>query len=793
MMWNSFVTSYRFILKSKTFTAINLIGLTAGLTASFFLLIYIINEFSYDSFHTKSNRIFRIITHTESTSIPFSPSLLPTRLMAGSEGIEKSGRILSLAYLIGEVSVDQQRNFVKAPGFMCADPEILDILTIPLLSGEGQTGLLSKHSVLLSESAALRCFGKTDPVGRNLKIMAGGIPDSLTVTGIFRDLPWNSTIQVDYLAGIDLFEEMMEQFGMDLESESRTYEDYYAEMFILTDRPGRIREIREGIPVLLDSLGLADQHVHYSFQNIRDIYLDSAKILNDFHQKGNPEALFYYGSLALFILLLAGINYSILSTARSALRFKEIGVRKILGATRRTLRIQILIESMMLTFLAFPLSFLVLGIIEPFVDKLYGYEIQLYTVNMLIYIPLFAGITLFIGFFSGAYLALYLSALNPLKAIKNQIYTRQRFNLSKIFIVFQLFITLSLLICMIIIFAQLHYCLNPDTGVRKDHLLIVPVDPEAFPYYPELRDETGKEASVLSLSGSSIIPPSDARTNITHKSSDTSTTTKFLETYYVDAGFFNTLNIEIVAGGDFNTTIDTGSLLLTVLNQEAVSALKLNNPVDTVLGPFKIVGVAEDFSIHSFYNEISPALFIYKPEWCQFMVVRYMPGTEAKTVAAIRQHWDKLAPGLPFVYSTYKDELNRMYNKEQKFSQVVASFAFLAFIITGMGLFGLALLISERRMKETAIRKVFGASNTDILFRMLKEFLIYIGIASLVAIPGTWFLMRYWLSAFYYQVGMHWYLFVIATASVTIFVSAIILLRTYRVLHQHPINALRYE
>ncbi|MBC8314966.1 MAG: ABC transporter permease [Bacteroidales bacterium] len=793
MMWNSFVTSYRFILKSKTFTAINLIGLTAGLTASFFLFIYIINELSYNSFYQNNNRIFRIIREVSGVKIPLSPALLTSNLQSHISGIEKTGKIIFLPLQVGPIPVKQNDNFVEENGFICADPEILEILSIQVFSRYDANEQLDSNSVILSESAALRCFGTKNPVGRQLGINISGIPFSPTVTGVFRDLPWNSTIQIDYIASMDLFRSLMLEFVIDLDSEVDAFEDAYAESYLLIDRSSRAGEIQAQIPALLDSLGHTDADVNYRFQNIGDIYLDSPDIVNDFHLKGDRDSLFYYASLAIFILLLAGINYSILSTARSALRFKEVGVRKVLGATKRVLRMQILIESMMLTFLAFPLSFLVLGLVEPFMDNLYGYKIQLYTWNMLIYIPLFAGITLLIGFVSGAYLALYLSALNPLKAIKNQIFTRQRFSMSKVFIVFQLLITLSLLICVIIILAQLDYCLHENTGIDKRNLLTVSFDPEEFHDYTKLRDKTRKEKSVIAVSGSSIMPPSNARTSIPIALSDTLEQPISAETYYVDEGFLETLGVEIVAGKGIHASDADSISTPTVLNQDFVVQVKLTDPVNTSLGQFKIMGIVRDFNIHSFYSKINPALFIYAPDKCRYMVVRFQPGTLNETVDGIQQHWEELAPGMPFQYTTFNDALSNMYDQEQKFGQVVSLFALLAFIITGMGLFGLALLISERRMKETAIRKVFGASNVDILFRMQKEFLVYIGIASLIAVPATWILMNYWLSTFYYKTGMHWYLFVISIVSVTIFVSAIILMRTYRVLHQNLINALRYE
>ena len=793
MMWNSFVTSFRFILKSKVFTTINLIGLTAGLTASFFLFIYIINELSYNTGFQENNRIFRVITETSSEKSPLSPFKLSSALQAQNETVKKSGCLVFLPFQVGAVSVKQHDKLAKELTFICADQEILDILSIHVIKSSNTSNLSDSNTVIISESASRRCFGDEDPVGKKLEVNVGGVPALLTVTGLFQDLPWNSTMKIDYIASMDVFYTVMTIFGVDLDEEIRSGEDSYVETYILTQRSVQISAIQDQMSAIIDTVGLSNEEISFTFQNITDIYLGSADTINDFHLKGDRNSLFYYSSLAIFILLLAGINYSILSTARSALRFKEIGVRKVLGATKRALRMQILIESMLLTFLAFPLSFLVLGIVEPFMSDLYGYEIRLYTFNMLIYIPLFAGITLLIGFISGAYLAIYLSALHPLKAIKNQIFTRQRFSISKIFIIFQLFITLSLLICVVIIFAQLNYCLHGKTGIKKENLLLVSFDPGDFPHYQALRKAAEKEEGVIAISGTFPIPLDDVAITNSVKLEDSAQSTIYYDQYFVDKNFLETLGVDLIAGTGFVGTDSLFPGITTILNQEAVKELMLLDPINSSIGSLTFIGVAEDCNLNSFHTRIKPAMFIYNPTACRTLVVRCLPGSLEKITDAIRNQWEELAPDLPFNYSTYTDKLSNIYSQEQKFGQVVSSFSLLAFIITGMGLFGLALLISERRMKETAIRKVFGASNADILFRMQKEFLVYIAIASLIAVPATWILMSYWLSSFYYKTGMHWYLFVISIISVTIFVSAIILMRTYRVLHQNPINALRYE
>ena len=785
-------TTYRFILKNRTFTAINLIGLTAGLTVSFFLLVYIINEYSYNNFHQDAHKIFRIITQTADATTPLSPILVAHTIQDQVPAVSEVGRMVYITFLTGPVQITEQDKIVQEKDFICASPNIGQILTLPVISGNDSTGLKGPRTILLSQSAAKRCFGNQDPLDQELEVEMGGLPLKLKVTGILRDLPWNSTIQIDFLASYDVFDTVMTFFEIDLAGEIASCDDLYAEHYIRINASEGIGEIHQMMPAILDSLNLTKEEMRFSFQPITDIYLESDLIINDPHQKGEKSALVYYGSLALFILLLAGINYSILSTARSSMRFKEMGMRKILGVKIKRLRVQILLESMILTFLSFPLTFLLLGFLDPFLDRLLGYDVALYTTNMLVYLPLFALITLLIGLFSGLYVAFYLSSLNPLKAIQEKIVFRQRFSFTRLFIIIQLFISLSLLISVIIIFKQLSFCLHKENRIDADNLVMVPFAPGEFQAYPLFRDLMIQEPFIRAVSGGDNPPPSASSSNTLINIVGSEDPVE-LEIYAADAAYFSTLGIPMISGSDFSKPVSDSAEPVIILNQKAVESLQIEDLSTFLFSQRKVGGVVEDFHIHSMYDPIKPAVFNYSPEACSYLIIRHKPGYQTQTIDRLRQVWDSLAPGLTFSYRTYPETLKKLYEEERNFGQIILSFTILAFIITGMGLFGLALLIAERSTKMIAIRKVLGATNKEVLFMMQKEFLIYMAIASALAIPTTWFLMQYWLSEFYYATGMGWYIFAGAIVAVALFVSSIILSRTWSVLHRNPIRALKYE
>jgi putative ABC transport system permease protein len=794
MMWNAFVTSYRFIIKSRTYTILNLAGLVAGLAAAYILLLFAFNQISYDRFHARADRIYRVINRdTKGSKYMLTPYLLSPHLQEITQDVEASARVVFLLYFTGTVAVQKDGVFTNEPRFLCADQEILDILSFYLKKGKITDCLEGPAPVILSESTARSYFGTDDVVGRSLIIKAGGTPDTLRVTGVYEDIPWNSSLRADFIAGMPVLDRIMKRFSMNPSVDFRNLDDPTVETFVLLKSGGAVPDVMKNLAEQFRSEGLKVSSSSFIFQNIKNIFLGSEDVTDDMHTHGNRTSLYVYASLAIFILFLAGINYSILSTARSALRFKEVGVRKVLGASRGALRGQVLTESVLLTFMAFLIAFLLVGLAEPFMQHLFGYTVHIYSLETLVYIPLFAAIAVFIGLLSGAYLSFYLSSLNPVQALRNKLLAYRKISLSRVFTVFQLLITMALFMAVVTIYLQLDFCINSDQGFDQRNLLTVSFDPKDFHSYHALKDAIKSDPNVMAVSGGSFFAPDKAFSTFILKwdRSDSSAT---LETFSIDAGFFRAMGIRVIAGSEFSERDSATNSSALIVNEEAMREIGVRQMIRISTGLKRnLQAVVADFNIHSLYTRINPTLFFYNPSAVKVMMVRFKPGTERKVLASVRENWNRLAPTLPLNYRVYTGELYSMYRKERTLGQVVAGFTVLAFIIMGMGLFGLALLISERKVKETAIRKVFGASGTDILLFMQKEFLGYILVAAAIAVPLMWFVMNRWLDTFYYRISLHWWIYVMAVLSITIFVSSIIFVRTYRMLNLNPANALRYE
>lgn len=786
------ITSYRFMVKGKTFTWLNIGGLTAGLMASFILLIFTMNEVSYDRYHQHADDIYRVVTTDNHGNLhALSAYSLAPNLQSHFQEIKSVARIAWPYLITGSVFVKGTDVYYKESSFYCADTQFLRLFDVKMLRGDLAGCLKGSHSVIISDEMSRKYFRKENPIGRQLRIKTAGIEYDLKVTGVFEPFPQNSTLQMDFISGMEVFPNLLSMLIDSTELSRQLNLEPNVETFILLNHSENIYKITGKLHHFIQEK-TSNTLTDLRFQPLCDIYLGSNQMIDMIHKKGNRSSMYIYLSLSLFVLLLAGINYSILSTARSALRYKEIGVRKVLGASRRALSTQILTESVLLTFLSFPVSYLLIGLAEPVLRWMFGYRVEIFSSEMLILIPLFAGITIFIGLISGAYIAFYLSSLNPLQALKNKVFSHRRINLSRVFTVFQLLITISLLISVIMIYRQVHFCTHHSQGIDKNNLAILLYEPEEFTRYRELKKEISAIPGVIAVSGSSIIIPDLAVPTISAKSGNSGADIN-LEPILVDSGFFRAMGIPIITGTDFNPADSMKSTHACIINETAADIFNIHDISKNFFGGVPVIGIVKDFNVHTMYDKINPVIFSYDPDALREVVIRYKEGAGPLVNDRIEKIWKSLAPGQAFTSRDFSAETNRMYQKELVFEYVVLSFTILAFIIMGMGLFGLALLISERKTKEIAIRKIYGASNRHILSGLMKEFFIYSGIASIIAIPVTIILGRRWLNTFYYRVDMSWWIFVIAIASVTIFVSFIIVTRAIKVIKKNPVNVLKYE
>jgi len=794
MILNTLKSSFRYITNSKVFTIINLIGLISGLSASFILLLFALNEMSFDSFHVGSDRIYRVLNKDKqgARSLLTPYSLAPV-LLKDTVNVEYSGRLVYLPYSTGPVRVKSEGSFYNELSFFCGDTGMLNILTFNVIEGSPKNCLNTPNGILLSQSAAARYFGDENPVGQDLVITTMGSLYPMKVCAVYKDLPWNSSIKIEFIAGMPFFIQILKNYYEDPEAVLNLPNDLTAETYVKLKQGSSYSGFLRKVPIAVREQGYSRANISLGFQKITDIYLNSNDVAGELHRRGNKNSLYVYAFLSLFILLLAGVNYSILSIARSTLRFKEVGVRKVMGARKSALKAQLFMESVLMAFFAFPASFLIIGFIEPFFNQLYDYQISLYSWSLLLYIPLFAAITIFVGMISGIYIAFFLSSLNAWNALRNQVVAHTQIRIGSVFTIFQLFITISLMISVLTVFLQVRYAKNNSSNIPNTDLILLAFNKAEFNGYPILKEELLRNPEIISVSASNLVIPEPVQVMVKIQTYNSKKLIN-VEFISVDTDYFRTLGAKIIYGRDFTKADEQSGKKMIIINQEVFDAFGFKYPIDDdYFFGYKIIGIVQNFNFHSIHSKISPTVFICDTSVIASMIIRCKPGTQQKVVKDLSVLWKKIAPAVPLDYRIYNNELNKVYLKDRIFGQVVSSFAVLAFIIMGVGLFGLALLISERKAKEIALRKVFGATSSTILLRMQRDFLIYTIIASVIAVPVSWYAMNRWLNTFYYKIHLSWWIFALAILAVTVFVGAIIFVRSYKVLKENPVNALKYE
>jgi putative ABC transport system permease protein len=775
--------SLRVLARSKVYTSINLSGLVLGLTVSFILLIFAVNELSYNDCFSNAGRIFRVLTKDDGGNrYGLGPYMLKPAIDKQFSQIEHSARLINLNNLLGNISVRGDSVCEDVPDFYCADPDLAYIFDLKLIRGRS-------GGVMISRTTAGKFFHGLSPIGKSLTVTVSGASFKLPVSAVFEDLPWNSTIRASIIAGTGFYREVLRLFYANPDIELASAGDYSAQTFLLLKPGAKIQEVEAGMGDLAKLTG--SKPGSFVFQQFSDAYLQSGDIGNDFIAKGSKQNLVIYLSLSVFILFLASVNYSLLGTARSALRFKEIGVRKVLGATRGNLRTQLLTESVILAVIAFPLSYLLIGLVDPVVEQWFGYSLHLTPASLFKYLVISSIITVIIGLVSGLSAAIYLSGLNPVTALKSNYVIYKKISLSKIFIIFQVFITLALFAGLINVWLQIRLCLDPDQGIPKENLLIASFTAEDSTLYGRLKKTVQDRDDVVAVSGSSIrIPTAGGKTLLLRKQGNNARIA--FEQFLVDAGFFGAIGAGLEQGRDFGAG-DTAGPGSVIINGEAAKILGNIKPGLTTINGKTIIGVARDFNIHSLHRKIGPMLFELNPSACRSLAVRYQAGRGKEISDALGRAWQKISRDIPLEQNFYDRELRAQYAGEENFGRVVGTFTLLAFAITGMGLFGLAILIAERRLKEMSIRKVFGASRFNIIYLIQKEFIVYILVAAAVALPVAWYFLAAWLEQFYYRITLQWYVFLFSVLAVAFFVSLILFLKTLRILRENPANALKYE
>ncbi|MGD9346444.1 MAG: ABC transporter permease, partial [Candidatus Aminicenantes bacterium] len=764
MLKNYIKTAFRNLKRYKGYSFINLMGLAIGIACCILIMIYMQDEFSYDRYPQHFERIYRITYHAQTpdrgeintarTPPPWAPSLAQDY-----PEIESYCRLKTplVSWLVSREEVDKR---FHEKGFYFADETVFDFFNFSLKKGDPQTALKDPRTLVLTERAAQKYFGSEDPMGKTLRL--DNTYDFL-VTGVMKDVPKNSHFSFDILAsfstlsaipiyGGDVYTTWRNGIGPNLYTYVRLREGAAPSM-IEAKMPEFLQKY------LGDLIRRVNIKVAPKLQPLTSIHLHS-NLDAEIRANSDIRYIYIFSAIAIFILLIACINFMNLATARSSIRAQEVGMRKVIGAEKRQLVFQFFGETVFLAFLALFLSLILVYIFLPVFNSLSGKTLVFTFGDPRILFGV-VGITLFVGLVSGSYPALYLSSFQPVAIFRGSLRAgRANKILRKTLVVFQFTLSIVFIIGTGIIYDQLQFLRDKNLGFDKEQIVVLPMgDPRARQVYQTFKDKALQKPSVMAVSGTNSVPggligvvlflPEDAQAGeeVT------------MEQFAVDHDFIDAMGLKIIEGRDFSVEYSTDTMEAFILNEAAVKHMGWEGEaIDKRIniGNFKrgrVVGVVNDFHAKSLHQKIEPLLIHIAPNPDAYiqLIVRIAPYDYDRTLKALENIWKEVYPKDPFAYSFLDDDFDNLYRSERQRGKVFLAFSVLAIFIACLGLFGLASFTSEQKTKEIGIRKVLGATVGSIVGLLSVEFIKLVLLANLIAWPVSYYIMDNWLSNFAYR------------------------------------------
>ncbi|HEV8284641.1 MAG TPA: ABC transporter permease [Chitinophagaceae bacterium] len=823
MIKNYFKTALRTLIRNKLYTILNIAGLTFSMSCFLIIGLYIFDELTFDTQHSKADRIYRVIEHKnvngESTTIAAASYKLAEESKKTIPGIENTARIRRTGRA-NIVNPENPANFFQET-VTIADENFLSIFDFPLIAGDKKTALADPNSIIITEDLAMRLFNKTDVLGKTLQFSFMQSP--LKVTGVLKNHQRNSSFDFSSVLS---------------DASSRT--DSFYNAFLARDWFSENFSVYALLKSNTDPKSVATQMaklVHgnftppagttfsFSLQPLKDIHLNSGNII-DGARNSNVDAIvkgsmFYieiFSFIALFVLLIAGINYMNLTTARASSRLKEIGVRKTIGALQGNLIRQFLFESLMVTFISFLLSLAVVNLALPAFNQFTSKQISLgfsTDYRVWLYAIAFAVIT---GFLSGSYPALMLSRFKPILLLKSlKLQNRSGLSLRKGLVVFQFTISIVMIIATIVLFLQVHYLNHTDLGFNKNLLVIIDVNTrKARTNFEAVKAEMAKIPTVENVSVTSRVPGEwKSFRTVKIKTEGSNDEPKVAYMIGADKDFLTTYKIKLLQGRNFDTPADSSDV---IINEAAAEMLDITEPAGQIVEipalsrngdgtfvplnneniPFKprVIGIVKDFHFQSLRDKIEPMILCYDQNPIQ--VIDYYSARIAAT--NIRGTLDKLKEVMikndkddPFEYHFLNDQLALFYIEDERRQTILIWAAFATIFIACLGLFGLATYSAEQRIKEIGVRKVLGATVLNLASILSKDFLKLVFIANGIAFPIAWWAANKWLQEYAYHINVQWWVFVIAGISACVVALLTVSYQAIKAAMVNPVKSLRTE
>jgi ABC-type antimicrobial peptide transport system permease subunit len=773
MFKNYLKIALRNIARYKMYSIINILGLAVGIATAIIIYLVIQGELRFETHH--QNNIYRInkkYTMKGETSInEATPYPLKETVKDEIPEVIASTQLTNHSCILkyGDKVFRERGNFY-------ASPSIFKMFTIKFIHGTAADAIKDKNSIAISQSMAKKYFGDESPIG---KILIRNNRDEMTVTAVFKDMP----IYTNYA-----FESIQHINNIAYEDDFENWYSHWIETFILLNETANLDAVQDKVDSIMKAH--LEEQSGAILQSLKNIHLYSVE--------GNPTTqkyIYIFSSVAILILIIACINFMNLATAQATKRAKEVGVRKIAGAQKKTLIFQFIGESIIYTLFAFLLSLLLVEVGLPVFEQLTGRAISLELINPKIILIAISSIIV-IGIVSGSYPAIILSSFSPVDIFKTKLSSVGKgLTLRTVIVIIQFTLAISLLIGTGVIYSQLKYMQKKDLGFVKENLVFLRTNRDLNTKYETFKNMTDQMPGVKTITRSSSLPDKvwNIMRGITWEGnpSDEGSAFAFIA---ADKSFVETLNLEIVKGRNLSKDLKTDENAI-LINEKSLEMMEVENPIGMKIGDddLEIIGVVKDFNSRPLNYEIEPLLIVNIPEYFRYVILKISANNTTETIENLKKAWLEICPDFPFEYRFLDETFQSTYEAEIKAGTLFRVFAGLGIFIACLGLFGLASFLIEQKKLEIGIRKVMGSSSGGIIWQLSKQFVRWVIVANIIAWPLAWFLMKAWLEGFVYRTSANPLIFIAAGLLSLVIAFVTISLKTWKVANANPAKILKYE
>ncbi len=809
MIKNYFTIAWRNLVKNKVYSFLNITGLAVGLASFLLIALYMMDELSYDRYNEKADRIYRINSDIRfgggDLHLPVSSDMMGQLMIKDYHSIEQYTRIYNSN---GPKLIKKDKAFINEYNVANVDSTFFDVFTIPAISGNTHMALNEPNTVVITESTAKKYFGKTDVLGKTIETNDEKNP-IYKITAVVKDIPVNSHFHFDFMFSMknsnyewgqltshNFHTYLLLKRGTDYKALEKNFAQYI-DKYVLPS-------VRQFIKISsMDDFNKSGNRLEYTLIPLTKIHLYSDRSF-ELSPSGNIQYVYIFSAVALFILLIACINFMNLTTARSASRAKEVGIRKVLGTERKYLIFQFLTESTLMAFFSLVLAIVSAYLVLPVFNDVASKSMTLRSLFSPYILPLLILLPALVGIVAGSYPAFFLSAFRPIEVLKGKLKLGGKsVSLRSVLVVFQFATSIILIVGTLVIYKQLHFIQSKDLGYSKDQVLSVRNSYVLGDKTESFKNSVLQMNGVISATVSGFLPVTNSsRTDNTYFKNATLDIKEGLDmqNWSVDYDYFKTLGIQVIRGRGFSKDYGSDSSAV-VINETTASILGYPDPVGKKIyrseGPnqlytFTIIGVVKNFNFESLKQGIGPLSFVLgKRAWMVSFKVN--TANTKGLIKNIEAKWKEMSPTMPFNYTFLDDSFNEMYASEQRVGKIAIIFSTLAILIACLGLFGLATFIAEQRTKEIGIRKVLGASVQGIVRLLSKDFLKLVLVSFVIAAPLSLWFMNRWLSDFVYRIPLEWWIVGLAGVVAMIIALITVSFQAIKAAVANPVKSLKTE